>query len=94
MCMSPNDGAQEANEENDEILQQLENNSEFEDFPRNDEMLQQIENENQRDQPYRLRNRNLIKRSERFGEFDTGLSGQGDPVTFKGAVEGENGNSW
>ncbi|KAG5878981.1 hypothetical protein JTB14_002374 [Gonioctena quinquepunctata] len=113
--MSPTDGVHEANEENDEMLQQIEKTivnlktflevlrqienktSEFEEFSRNDEMLQQIENENQTDQPYCLRNRHLIKRPERFGKFNTRLSclsGQGDPVTFKGAVEGENGNTW
>ncbi|KAG5861466.1 hypothetical protein JTB14_037671 [Gonioctena quinquepunctata] len=42
MCMSPNDGVHEANEENDEMFQQIEKISELEDFPRSDEILQQI----------------------------------------------------
>ncbi|KAG5876207.1 hypothetical protein JTB14_016649 [Gonioctena quinquepunctata] len=81
---------------NDEMLQQIENNFELVNFSRNYEMSQQIEDENQTDQPYSFRNQNLITRTERFGEFDTGLSclsEQGDVVTFKEAVEGENNNS-
>ncbi|KAG5860700.1 hypothetical protein JTB14_036192 [Gonioctena quinquepunctata] len=43
MCMSPNDGVHEANEENDEMCHEIKKKSELENFPRSDEILQQIE---------------------------------------------------